>query len=113
MSKTQPARGVVEGPRSHFGRFRWEVVAMNSRKLIFVILFVATGPLPGAEPVTEQLPGAKMIDAYFRRRVKQIGDDCLKDVRSRADWEQKRPELRRQFLDMLGLWPLPPRTDLK
>src|SRR5207249_488085 len=24
-----------------------------------------------------------------------------------------RPELRRQLLDMLGLWPVPPRTDLK
>ena len=28
------------------------------------------------------------------------------------DWEKKRPELRRQFLEMLGLWPLPARTDL-
>src|SRR5262249_33168058 len=28
------------------------------------------------------------------------------------DWERRKPEQRRQLLDMLGLWPLPPRTDL-
>ena len=57
--------------------------------------------------------GDKMLDAYFRRQTKQIADASLADVKSKADWEKKRPELRRQFLDMIGLWPLPPRTDLQ
>src|SRR5207244_6353892 len=40
-------------------------------------------------------------------------DASLADVKTKADWEKKRPELHRQFLEMLGLWPLPAKTDLK
>ena len=57
--------------------------------------------------------GDRMLDAYFRGQVKQISDASLADIKTKEDREKKRPELRRQFLDMLGLWPLPPRTDLK
>ncbi len=56
--------------------------------------------------------GDRMLDAYFRAQVRQIADASLADVKSKDDWEKKRPEMRRQFLDMLGLWPLPARTDL-
>src|SRR5258708_493818 len=57
--------------------------------------------------------GDRLFNAYFQRQVKQIADAALADVKTRADWEKQRPELRRQFLDMMGLWPLPPRTNLK
>jgi dienelactone hydrolase len=53
-----------------------------------------------------------MRDGYFRRQVKEIADAALADMQTKEDWEKKRPELRRQFLDMMGLWPLPPRSDL-
>lgn len=69
-------------------------------------------PSPAAEPAATAR-GEKMLDDYFRRRVKQIADRCLADVRTKDEWEKQRPELRRQFLDMLGLWPLPERGDLK
>lgn len=54
-----------------------------------------------------------MIDAYFARQVKQIADNCLVDLPTKEEWKRRRPELRRQFLEMMGLWPLPERTDLK
>src|SRR5262245_39577098 len=57
--------------------------------------------------------GDCLLDAYFRRQVQTIADAALADLKTRADWEKKRPELRRQFLEMMGLWPLPPRTDLR
>src|SRR5438876_882740 len=74
--------------------------------------------LLGAAPASAQAPadtarGDRLLDAHFRHQTKLIADACLAEVRDRADWEKKRPELRRQLLDMLGLWPLPPRTDLK
>jgi dienelactone hydrolase len=68
--------------------------------------------LPAAEPA-DTARGDRLRDAYFRRQVRQIADASLADVKTRADWEKQRPELRRQFLDMMGLWPLPPRGDLK
>jgi dienelactone hydrolase len=57
--------------------------------------------------------GRGTIEEYFRLQAQQIADNCLKEYRTKEEWEKARPELRRQFLEMLGLWPLPPRTDLK
>src|SRR5262245_40079551 len=68
---------------------------------------------PAQAPPPEPTPGRAMIEEYFRLQVKEIGDHCLADLTTREDWERRRPELRRQFLEMIGLWPLPPRTDLK
>jgi len=88
---------------------------MMSRSFLFLFLSasvaLAQPPKPPAPQPTER--GEKMLDAYFRRRVKEIGDRCLTDLTTKEDWEKRRPELRRQFLDMVGLWPLPERSDLK
>jgi hypothetical protein len=86
---------------------------MLSRRLAAVAACLFAVPGLAAEPVPDTSRGDKMFDAYFRRQTEQIAAACLADVKSRADWEKMRPELRRQFLDMMGLWPLPERTDLK
>src|SRR5438105_1702756 len=79
-----------------------------------VCLVVACGlPLRAADPPAATARGRAMLDAYFARETARIADACLADIKTKADWEAKRPELRQQFLDMMGLWPLPPRTDLK
>ena len=57
--------------------------------------------------------GEAMIENYFRKQAAEISESCLKDYRTKEEWEKARPELRRQFLEMLGLWPLPAKTDLK
>jgi dienelactone hydrolase len=72
--------------------------------------FTETG---GQEPKTDTRRGDKLLEDYFRHQVKRIADANLADINSKADWEKKRPELRRQFLEMLGLWPLPEKSDLK
>ncbi len=83
------------------------------QSLLFASLLLSAFPAPAAEPKGDTARGDRLLDAYFRRQVKQIAAASLADVRTKADWEKQRPERRRQFLDMLGLWPLPPRTDLK
>jgi hypothetical protein len=62
---------------------------------------------------TKEAPGRPQLDAYFRIETKRIADADLADIKTLADWEKKRPELRQQFLEMMGLWPLPAKTDLK
>jgi hypothetical protein len=84
---------------------------MHCRRLAALAACLFAVPALAAEPDTSR--GDKMLDAYFRRQTKEIADACLSDVKTKADWEKKRPELRRQLLEMMGLWPLPPRTDLK
>src|SRR5262249_55309468 len=87
--------------------------AMLSRRLAAVAALLLAVPALAADPAPDTSRGDRMLDAYFRRQTKDIADACLADVKTKADWEKKRPELRRQFLEMMGLWPLPQRTDLK
>jgi dienelactone hydrolase len=78
-----------------------------------LLLACWAAPAAAAEPTPDLSRGERLLDTYLRRQTERLADACLADVRTKADWEKKRPELRRQFLEMMGLWPLPPRTDLK
>ncbi len=46
------------------------------------------------------------------RRAQAVSSGSVFDLPSLETWEQQLPEKRRQWLEMLGLDPLPPRTDL-
>src|SRR5262249_17630567 len=68
---------------------------------------------PAAAPLKSSTErGEKLLEAYFRRETQRLADACLTDIKTKEDWLHRRPELRQQFLEMLGLWPLPPRTAL-
>ncbi len=54
-----------------------------------------------------------MLAEYFRIETAKLSEACLSDVRDRADWEAKRAIRRQELLEMLGLDPLPERTDLQ
>jgi dienelactone hydrolase len=83
-----------------------------TRPAALLLLAAAVTSTPAADP-PDTARGRKLLDAYFKAQVKDISDRCLADLTTKEDWEKKRPELRRQFFDMMGLWPLPPRTDLR
>lgn len=50
---------------------------------------------------------------YFAAETEHLSDRCLADIHSRADWEKRAPEYRRELREMLGLDPWPERTPLK
>lgn len=50
---------------------------------------------------------------FFEAEVARIEARPLAGVGSGEEWKEKRPELQRQLREMLGMDPLPPRTDLK
>jgi hypothetical protein len=50
---------------------------------------------------------------YFRRETRAISERCLTDLTTSNAWLAQLPEKRAQLAEMLGLAPLPPRTDLK
>ena len=58
-------------------------------------------------------PGDKLIDDYLKRLTREQSEKFLDGAKTREEWEKKRPRLRREYLDMLGLWPLPEKTPLK
>ena len=62
---------------------------------------------------TAALPGDRMLADYFRNETALLADRCLAEIKTLEDWKQERTEYRRQLQEMLGLWPMPERTDLK
>jgi cephalosporin-C deacetylase-like acetyl esterase len=50
---------------------------------------------------------------HMKKTAAEISSRSLLDVRTLADWKEKRPSMRRELLYMLGLDPLPKRTPLK
>jgi hypothetical protein len=64
------------------------------------------------DPAPDAARGDRMLEAYFRLQTQRIADAWVADIKTKEDWEKKRQELRRQFLDTIGLWPPPPRACL-
>jgi dienelactone hydrolase len=60
----------------------------------------------------QQTPEDRSIREFMTGRAKELERDFLPDVRSAGDFEALRPKLHRQYLEMLGLWPLPEKTPL-
>jgi len=58
-------------------------------------------------------PADALLADYFRAETARISQSCLADIKTLDDWKAKRAEYRRQLQEMLGLWPMPERTDLK
>ncbi|MGE0609377.1 MAG: alpha/beta hydrolase family protein [Pirellulales bacterium] len=56
--------------------------------------------------------GDRMIANYFRHETAALARQSLADMKTLEDWTARRDEFRRQLQEMLGLDPLPPKTDL-
>jgi hypothetical protein len=81
---------------------------------IGIVAALALAPILAAEtPKADTNRGDQMIAEYFRLETQKLQDACLADVKNLADWKAKREGYRRQLLEMLGLDPLPERTDLQ
>ena len=60
-----------------------------------------------------QAPGDTAINSYLARATDRLSRGFLDGATTLEEWQKKRPRLRQEYLDMLGLWPLPPKTPLK
>ena len=79
-----------------------------------IVMSLTRFALFGAEPPKlDTSHGDRMIAEYFRIETAKLREACLSDIHSADDWHAKKPEYRRQLLDMLGLEPLPERTELQ
>src|SRR5207248_9634237 len=54
-----------------------------------------------------------MIHAYLAAEVKRLSTRFMDGAKSKEEWEKARPRLKREFLEMAGLDPLPEKTPLK
>lgn len=62
---------------------------------------------------TNATPGDRMFAEYFRAETRTLSERSLAEVRTLDEWNQRKGPARQQLFEMLGLDPLPPKTDLK
>ena len=95
---------------------RWPFLSpvILSGLLLLTALFAV-----GAEPANrlrklpgEPRPGDAMIERYLQKETERLSQRFLDGAKDRTEWEARRPRLRREYFDMLGLWPLPKKTPL-
>src|SRR5271154_1209523 len=75
---------------------------------IFFVLIVT--PLWAQE---KRKPGDEMIEKYLAAETDKLSAKFLDGAKTIDEWKQKRPRLYQEYMDMLGLWPLPEKTPLK
>ena len=85
---------------------------MHYRMALALMLACSALATAQPKPAAEPKPGDKMIEAYLARETDKINQKVLAGATTLAEWQSRRPELKRQYLDMLGLWPLPEKTPL-
>lgn len=80
---------------------------------IFCLLSVLSRPVMADDPAANIKTGDAMIESHLILETSLLNGRVLGGAESREAWEAGREELKRQYLDMLGLWPIPERTPLK
>lgn len=78
-----------------------------------IATFVLTCLLLADETIPDTTRGDHMIAEYFRLETDRLQKHCLADIKTLGEWNDRRETLRSNLLEMLGLLPLPERTDLK
>jgi cephalosporin-C deacetylase-like acetyl esterase len=81
-------------------------------RFIPLALLLLLAPAARADDKPDTKAGDEMIDKYLADRTRELSGRFLDGARTRDEWEKKLPRLRREYLDMLGLWPLPEKTPL-
>ena len=86
---------------------------MQASRLSMVLLLL-TPVVTMAQPKPGDLPfGDAVIEAHLTLEASRLSERIHEGADTKEEWEADRDELKRQFFDMLGLWPLPERTPLK
>jgi hypothetical protein len=90
---------------------------MNLRTLLWsgvlFALVLSSRALGAGYQLPEKTPGDRMLAGYFRTETASISTQCLAEIKSLSDWDAQRGRFREELQEMLGLSPLPAKTDLK
>jgi hypothetical protein len=82
-----------------------------NRSFSVLALLLAVSPL-GAQP-QKPLPGDGPIEKFLQEDTRSLGGRFLDGAKTLQEWKARLPHLKREYLDMLGLWPPPEKTPLK
>lgn len=73
----------------------------------------ATGAFAQDKDKPKPLPGDEMIYKYLCAETDKLSKKFMDGAKTLDEWQEKLPRLKREYMDMLGLWPIPEKTPLK
>jgi hypothetical protein len=77
-----------------------------------VALLIGSQSEPARGQAPTRLPGDEPIERYLRQETERLSRGFLGGAKTLREWKARKPRLRQEYLDMLGLWPLPEQTPL-
>ena len=86
---------------------------MRTAILLAVSIAFTASAVLAQESRLDTSRGDRMIAEYFRIETEKLQSQPVQNIRTIDQWKKKRVEYRRQLLEMLGLDPLPEKTDLQ
>jgi len=88
---------------------------MDRRPIVAaVLLLTGTSAMSqSAKPAAPATPGDEILRRYIFQEAKRLDAAYLEGIKTPEDWRNRRDRYRREFLDMIGLQPVPERTPLK
>ncbi|MDC0322318.1 acetylxylan esterase [Verrucomicrobiales bacterium] len=83
--------------------------------VLFLLSLLTASPLVAqfSEIPTEPKLGDTMLATYFEAETKRVANRSLVNIKTAKDWNDNKAAYRRQLFEMLGLQPLPARSDLE
>ncbi len=83
------------------------------RSLLAVVLCILLSTALHGQDKKDPKPGDVMIEKYLAAESDKLSAKFLDGAKTLEEWKQKRPRLYQEYMDMLGLWPIPEKTPLK
>jgi dienelactone hydrolase len=83
------------------------------RPLLAVFFCILLSAALGAQEKKASKPGDVMIEKYLAAETDKLSAKFLDGAKTIDEWKAKRPRLYQEYMDMLGLWPIPAKTPLK
>src|SRR5262249_25098100 len=81
---------------------------LSRRWLAMLLLLLIASALRAQSPK----PGDGMIERFLATDEERLSKRFMDGVTKLDDWEQRKPRLKQEYLEMLGIWPLPEKTPL-
>jgi cephalosporin-C deacetylase-like acetyl esterase len=82
------------------------------RLLLLSLMFLLPATVCGQDK-KDKKPGDEMIEKYLAAETDKLTAKFLDGAKTIDEWKAKRPRLYQEYMDMLGLWPIPEKTPLK
>jgi dienelactone hydrolase len=84
----------------------------RSSLVVLVVVGAISANPQQQKPADQPLPGDDMIFKYLCAEADKLISKFLEGAKTLEQWQQRRPRLYQEYMDMLGLWPLPEKTPL-